>query len=89
MKIRSFFVFIAILVMQDVFPINVLPRLKQVPEIVTLYCATANSVEVVVAESDQGRGILGVIDGGSPEGVETSKDKKERSVFLRTIGYKL
>lgn len=77
-----------VLVMQDMFPINVLPQLKQVPEIVTLYVATANPVQVIVAESEQGRGIVGVIDGGASVGVEDSEGKKERHQFLRKIGYK-
>ncbi len=71
------------------FPINVLRAVKQVPEIVTIFCATANPVEVVVAESEQGRGILGVIDGEPPVGVETEEDKAWRKGFLRKIGYKL
>lgn len=78
-----------VLVMKEMFPINVLPRLKQVPEIVTLYCATANPVQVVVAESEQGRGIMGVIDGGAPKGVEGKKEQGKRKAFLRQIGYKL
>lgn len=77
-----------VLVMKDMFPINILPRLKQVPEIVTLYCATANPVQVIVAESDQGRGIMGVIDGGASEGVEDKTGEKQRKEFLRKIGYK-
>lgn len=78
-----------VLVMRDIFPINVLPRLRQVPEVVSIYCATANPVQVVVAESEQGRGVLGVIDGQKPLGVETKADIKERQAFLRQIGYKL
>jgi uncharacterized protein len=78
-----------VLVLKDSFPINILPRLKQVPEIVTLFCATANPVQVVVAESKQGRGILGVIDGGSVAGVEDTTEEGERKEFLRKIGYKL
>ena len=77
-----------VLVMKEMFPINVLPRLKQVPEIVTLYCASANPVQVVVVESKQGRGIMGVIDGRSPLGVEDKNEEKERKEFLRKIGYK-
>lgn len=77
-----------VLVLKDMFPINILPRLKDIPEVVGIFVATANPLEVVVAESEQGRGILGVIDGGSPLGVETGKDKKERHHFLRKIGYK-
>jgi adenosine/AMP kinase len=72
-----------------VYPINVLPVLRQVPEIVRFFCATANPVEVVVAQTAQGRGILGVVDGGSPLGVEGPEDIAWRREFLRRIGYKL
>ena len=71
------------------FPINVLPAIKAVPEVCHIICATANPVQVVVAETEQGRGILGVIDGVSPKGVEEDEDIKKRKEFLRTIGYKL
>lgn len=71
------------------FPINVLHALQRVPEIVTLFCATANLTEVVMAESENGRGILGVIDGSSPKGIEGAEDIAWRKGFLRTIGYKL
>ena len=77
-----------VIVMRDGFPINLLGRIKEVPEIVSIFCATANPVEVVIAQSDQGRGILGVIDGSSPKGVETDEDVKTRHGFLRKIGYK-
>jgi len=77
-----------IMVMKDGFPINILARLKEVPEIAGLYCATANPVEVIVAQSEQGRGILGVIDGSSPKGVEDAAGKEWRHGFLRKIGYK-
>lgn len=70
------------------FPINVLGRIKDAPEVCSIYCATANPVEVVVAESEQGRGVLGVIDGFSPKGVETEQDLRARHDFLRRIGYK-
>jgi len=80
---HSFFI-----VMQDSFPINVLNSLKQSFEVVNIFCASANPVEVVVAESEQGRGILGVIDGFSPMGVESDKDIEKRKEFLRMIGYK-
>jgi len=70
------------------FPINLLPRIKAVPEVCTIFCATANSVQVLVAESKQGKAILGVIDGKSPEGIETVEDISWRRDFLRTIGYK-
>jgi len=71
------------------FPINILHALQRVPEIVTLFCATANPTEVVLAESENGRGILGVIDGSSPKGIEGEEDIAWRKGFLRTIGYKL
>lgn len=71
------------------YPINVLPALRAVPEIVAFYCATANPVEVVIAESGTGRGILGVIDGGTPLGTEGEADIAWRKDFLRKIGYKL
>ena len=74
--------------MRDGYPINVLGRIKDVPEVVGLYCATANPVEVVVAETAQGRGILGVIDGSSPKGVEATADAEWRHGLLRKIGYK-
>lgn len=78
-----------ILFLKDAFPINILKTLWGVPEIVRFFCATANPVEVIVAESDQGRGVLGVIDGQSTLGVETENDIAERKKFLRDIGYKL
>lgn len=71
------------------YPINVLPVLRAVPEIVRFFCATANPVDVVVAETGQGRGILGVIDGGTPLGIEGDEDIAWRKEFLRKIGYKL
>jgi len=71
------------------FPINILNQIKQVPEVCRIFCATANPVEVIVAETDQGRGIMGVIDGFSSKGIETEADVKKRQQFLRTIGYKL
>ena len=71
------------------FPINVLNAVKMVPEVCRIFCATANPTQVVVAESEQGRGILGVIDGFGPKGIETADDVAHRKEFLRTIGYKL
>lgn len=71
------------------FPINVIHTLQRVPEIVTIFCATANPTEVVMAETENGRGILGVIDGSSPKGIEGEEDIAWRKGFLRTIGYKL
>ncbi len=76
------------IVMRDSFPINVLNGLKQCFEVVNIFCATANLVEVIVAESELGRGILGVIDGFSPKGVESEEDVEKRKEFLRMIGYK-
>jgi adenosine/AMP kinase len=75
-------------VMRGVFPINVLGRIKDVPEVCGIFCATANPVQVIVAETEQGRGILGVIDGSSPKGVESDTDIAARRDFLRKIGYK-
>jgi hypothetical protein len=74
--------------MRDGYPINILSRVHLAPEVCTIYCATANPVEVIVAGTEQGRGILGVIDGRSPAGVETEDDAKKRHGFLRAIGYK-
>ncbi len=71
------------------FPVNILNSLKMVPEVCRIYCATANPVEVVIAETEQGRGILGVIDGAKPIGVEKDEDIAWRKDFLRKIGYKL
>ncbi|WP_068163844.1 adenosine-specific kinase [Rhodococcus phenolicus] len=71
------------------YPVNVLNTIKQVPEVCGIYCATANPVELVIAETDLGRGIVGVIDGSPPLGVETDDDVADRKALLRTIGYKL
>jgi adenosine/AMP kinase len=70
------------------FPINVLGRIQQVPEVVNIYCATANPVQVVVAETEQGRGIMGVIDGSPPKGVETESHVKARIELMQKFGYK-
>ena len=78
-----------IILIKNAYPINVLNAIKNIPEVCNVYCATANDVEVVVAESGQGRGILGVIDGLRSKGIETAKDVKDRKEFLRKIGYKL
>ncbi|MBD2427045.1 adenosine-specific kinase [Phormidium sp. FACHB-1136] len=78
-----------IILIRDAFPINFLNAIKQCPEVCQIYCATANPLEVVVAESAQGRGILGVIDGFSPKGVEGPAEIQSRQGFLRQIGYKL
>ena len=81
---HTFIVFI-----ENAFPVNVLRAIKQVPEVCGIFCATANPVEVIIAESDLGRGILGVIDGLKTKGIETEIDITERKDFLRKIGYKL
>ena len=78
-----------IVFLRDGFPVNVLNQVKQVPEVCHIYCATANPVEVLLAETEQGRGIVGVVDGGSPLGVETEDDVVARHGLLRKIGYKL
>jgi adenosine/AMP kinase len=78
-----------VILLKDGFPINVLNAVKAVPEVCRIYCATANPVEVVVGETERGRAILGVIDGGSPLGVETEDDVAERKQLLRRFGYKL
>ncbi len=75
--------------LRDAFPINVLTQIKNCPEVCRIFCATANPLEVVVASTAQGKGILGVIDGFSPKGVEAPKDRVQRKDFLRKIGYKL
>ena len=77
-----------VLILQNAYPINILPALRNLPEICSIFCATANPVEIVVARSEQGRGVLGVIDGSSPKGVETEKDVSWRHDLLRKIGYK-
>jgi len=81
---HSFLVFL-----KDAYPINVLDKIKAVPEVCSIFAATANPIQVVVAETGQGRGILGVIDGAKPKDIETSKDVEDRKNFLRKIGYKL
>ncbi len=75
--------------MENAFPINMLNAIKQVPEVINIYCATANPVEVIVARTKLGGAILGIVDGGSPSGIEKEKHKNERKEFLRKIGYKL
>ena len=81
---HTFIVFI-----KEAFPLNILQTIKRVPEVCSIYCATANPVEVIVAESDLGRGIMGVIDGFKTKGIETVADIVDRKEFLRKIGYKL
>jgi adenosine/AMP kinase len=80
---HSFFI-----VMRDAFPINVLGAIKQVPEVCSIFCATANPVDVIIAENENGRGILGVIDGQPPLGIEGADGEAWRREFLRNIGYK-
>ncbi len=77
------------LLLREAYPINVLNALKNCPEVCSLFCATANPVEVIIAESEQGRGILGVIDGFSPKGIEGESDMRWRKDLLRKIGYKI
>ncbi len=77
-----------VIVLAGAFPINVLSRVKAVDEVLQVFCATSNPVVVIVADSGAGRGVLGVIDGVSPKGTETDKDRDERHSFLRKIGYK-
>jgi hypothetical protein len=75
--------------MRNAYPLNVLDKIKKVPEVCTVYAATANSLEVIVAETAQGRGIIGVVDGLKSKGIETDADILERRQFVRKIGYKL
>ncbi len=82
---HTFIIFLA----DGFFPVNVLNAVKMVPEVCRIFCATANPTEVVVVETEQGRGIVGVIDGARPQGVETEEDVAWRKGFLRQIGYKL
>jgi adenosine/AMP kinase len=81
---HSFIVFV-----EEGYPVNVLNAMKQVAEVCTIFCATANPVEIVVAETDLGRGIVGVVDGRRPAGVESDSDVADRKALLRAIGYKL
>ena len=77
-----------VVLLRDAFPVNVLGAIKAVPEVCSIFCATANPAQAVVAESEQGRGVLGVIDGFPPKGVESAEDAEKRRAFLRMIGYK-
>ncbi len=79
---------IFVLFLRGAYPINLLNAIKNCPEVCRIFCATANAVEAVVATSDQGRGVLGVIDGEPPKGVEQAADREARQAFLRRIGYK-
>lgn len=78
-----------IIMMESGFPVNILNTIKNVPEVCRIYCATANPTEVIIAETELGRGILGVVDGVTTQGIETEPDIANRKQFLRTIGYKL
>ena len=78
-----------IIYLKNAFPINVLRAVKECPEVCSIFCATANPVEVLLAETEQGKAILGVVDGSASKGIESEKDVKERKEFLRKIGYKL
>lgn len=78
-----------VVLLREGYPVNVLNQIKMVPEVCGIYCATANAVEVVVAQTECGRSILGVVDGAAPAGVETQDDIAERRSLLRSIGYKL
>jgi adenosine/AMP kinase len=78
-----------VLFVRDGFPVNILNQVKSVPEVCNIYCATANPLEVIVAETEQGRGVVGVVDGFTPLGVETDSDVADRKSLLRKIGYKL
>ena len=82
---HSFIIFLG----EGFFPINVLNAVKAVPEVARVFCATANPTEVLVAQTEQGRGILGVVDGSAPQGVEADEDIAWRKTFLRKIGYKI
>jgi len=77
-----------IIFLKNAFPINVLNKIKEVPEVCNIYCATANPVEIILAESSQGRGCIGVIDGSKPKGIEKEPDIQWRKELLRKIGYK-
>jgi len=78
-----------ILLGEGVYPLNVLSSVRNVPEVCHIYCATANAVQVVIVQTEQGRGIIGVVDGASPRGIETEPDIAWRKDLLRSIGYKL
>jgi adenosine/AMP kinase len=78
-----------VIFLRDAYPINVLDKVKAVPEVCNIYLATANTFQVVLAETDQGRGVLGVIDGFASKGMESEKDVEDRKSFLRKIGYKI
>jgi hypothetical protein len=77
-----------IVLLENAYPINVLNRIKEVHEVCSIFCATSNPVDVIVVENERGRGIVGVVDGEKPKGIETAKDVEDRRAFLRKIGYK-
>ena len=77
-----------VIAMREGYPINILGRIRDVPEIANIFCATANPLEVIVMQTEQGRGVLGVIDGSSPKGIESTNDREWRHGLLRKIGYK-
>jgi adenosine/AMP kinase len=77
-----------LIVLRDAFPINILPSVKNCREVCSIYCATANPVQVILAKTEQGKGVLGIIDGNSPKGIELDTDISHRKKFLRDIGYK-
>jgi adenosine/AMP kinase len=78
-----------VIYLKSAYPINVLDKVKEVPEVCTIFAATSNSLEIIIAETAQGRGIIGVVDGLKSKGIETDANIKERREFLRKIGYKL
>ncbi len=78
-----------VILLKNAYPVNVLSRIREVPEVCNIFAATANPLQVVIADTEQGRGILGVVDGLAPKGRETVRDVSERKQFLRKIGYKL
>jgi len=78
-----------LIILRNAYPLNVLDKIKKVPEVCTVYAATANPLEVIIAETDQGRGIIGVVDGHKSKGIESEADVTERRQFVRKIGYKL
>ena len=81
---HSFLIYI-----KNAYPLNVLDKIKKVPEVCTIFAATANPLEIIITETEQGRGIMGVIDGSKSKGIENDENIKERRLFLRKIGYKL
>jgi len=78
-----------LILLKNAYPINVLNAIKAIPEVCTIYCASANPIEIIIVETDNGRGILGVVDGLKPKGIESNEDIVWRKEFLRKIGYKL